>query len=342
MNRKKKSGDRIRKYIILCVICAVLCSSCGVFDKEAEQEMETEDEELIVVGFSQLGSESMWRTGNTVSIQKALSKENGFFLQFNNARQKQENQIKAIRSFISQRVDYILFAPVVEDGWTTVLTEAREAGIPVILVDREISSRDSHLYTTRVGTDGYWEGQQAALWLENDLRAAGLEEEEIHIVILKGTPGASLQIGRTNGFEEVAKKHDNWKILAQESADFTTAKGKEVMQKYLRKYDDIDVIFSQNDDMTFGAVEALREAGIYVGEGDSIRILSIDGAKDALELVQKGIIDVDVECNPQQGEMVAEVIRKLENNEEVEKEYIVNDCIFTRDNVAEYIDDREY
>ena len=341
MNEKRRTGRFFCVVSLLCLLGTV-CSACGIFDKEVIQEMETEDEDLIVVGFSQLGSESMWRTGNTASIQNALSKEDGFFLHFNNARQKQENQIKAIRSFISQRVDYIVFAPVTEPGWGTVLEEAKAAGIPVILVDRDISGTDAYLYTTRVGTDSYWEGNQAGLWLEQDLEKAGLDEEQINIVILQGTPGASVQIGRTNGFDAVVKAHDNWNVLAQQSADFTTAKGKEVMEQYLEKYDDIDVIFSQNDDMTFGAVEALREAGIYVGEGDDIRILSIDGGKSALQMVAEGVIDVDVECNPEQGEKVAEIIRKMESGEMVEREYMVENRVFTKDNVEEYIDSRTY
>jgi len=341
MNKKRRCGKLLLSVCLIC-LTGISAGACGVFDKEVVQEMETEDEDLIVVGFSQLGSESMWRTGNTASIQNALSKENGFFLQFHNARQKQENQIKAIRSFISQRVDYIVFAPVMEEGWETVLTEAKEAGIPVILVDRAVSGTAAHLYTTRVGTDGYWEGKQAGLWLEEDLKKKGQDSEDINIVVLQGTPGASIQIGRTNGFAEVANTHSNWKILDQQSADFTTAKGKEVMQQYLKKHEDIDVLFSQNDDMTFGAIEALREAGIYVGEGDDIRIISIDGSRDALQLVAEGVIDVDVECNPEQGEMVAEVIRKMENDEEIEREYIVEDCVFTKDNVEEYIDSRTY
>lgn len=341
MNKKNRFPKAV---FIICAVCVLgmTIGGCTVFDKEVKQEIETVQEDLIVVGFSQLGSESMWRSGNTASVQRALSEENGFFLQFHNARQKQENQIKAIRSFISQRVDYIVFAPVTEKGWTTVLTEAKEAGIPVILMDRTISASDSYLYTTHIGTDSHWEGKQAGEWLEQDLERAGESEEEINIVVLQGTPGASIQIGRTNGFKEIVDKHDNWKILDQRPADFTTAKGKEVMEQYLQKYEDIDVLFSQNDDMTFGAIEALREAGIYVGEGDDIRIISIDGGKTALQFVQEGVIDVDVECNPEQGELVAEVIRKLENNEKVEKEYIVKDFVFTKDNVAKYIDDRTY
>lgn len=328
--------------IVMILILGMALMSCKMFDDGVEQEVATEDDNLIVVGYSQLGSESVWRTANTASIEKALSKENGFFLQLKNARQKQENQIKAIRSFISQRVDYIVFSPIEEEGWRTVLTEAREAGIPVILVDRTIAKKDESLYTTRVGTDTYWEGEQAGKWLEEDLIKTGEQDDTINIVILEGTTGATSQIGRSVGFERIANKHDNWEVLASESGDFTTAKGKEVMEKYLWMYDDIDVLVSQNDDMTFGAIEALKESGRDIGPGDDIRIISFDAGRAALERVKSGEIDVDIECNPEQGELLAEVIHKLQNGESVEREYMVEDKVFTMDNVDQYLDSRTY
>lgn len=328
--------------IVMIIIMGTGCISCKMFDVELEQEVSREDDNLIVVGYSQLGSESVWRTANTNSIQEALSKENGFFLQLKNARQKQENQIKAIRSFISQRVDYIVFSPIEEDGWRTVLTEAREAGIPVILVDRTISEKDAALYTTRVGTDTYWEGEQAGKWLEQDLIKTGEQDDIINIVVLQGTIGATSQIGRSVGFETIAGYHANWNMLEEDTGDFTTAKGKEVMEKFIRSYDDIDVLVSQNDDMTFGAIEALKESGRYIGPGDDIRIISFDGGRAALELVKAGEIDVDIECNPQQGELLAEVIHKLQRGEKVEKEYMVEDKVFTIENVDEYLESRTY
>lgn len=328
--------------IVMIIIMGTGCISCKMFDVELEQEVSREDDNLIVVGYSQLGSESVWRTANTNSIQEALSKENGFFLQLKNARQKQENQIKAIRSFISQRVDYIVFSPIEEDGWRTVLTEAREAGIPVILVDRTISEKDAALYTTRVGTDTYWEGEQAGKWLEQDLIKTGEQDDIINIVVLQGTIGATSQIGRSVGFETIAGYHANWNMLEEDTGDFTTAKGKEVMEKFIRSYDDIDVLVSQNDDMTFGAIEALKESGRYIGPGDDIRIISFDGGRAALELVKAGEIDVDIECNPQQGELLAEVIHKLQCGEKVEKEYMVEDKVFTIENVDEYLESRTY
>ena len=341
----------MRKYILprkrlaavfMILIMGITCVSCKMFNAELEQEVASEEDNLIVVGYSQLGSESVWRTANTNSIQKALSEENGFFLQLKNARQKQENQIKAIRSFVSQRVDYIVFSPIEEEGWRTVLTEAREAGIPVILVDRTISKKDESLYTTRVGTDTYWEGEQAGIWLEEDLLKTGQSDDTINIVILEGTTGATSQIGRSVGFENIAQQHENWNILASESGDFTTAKGKEVMEKYLWLYDDIDVLVSQNDDMTFGAIEALKESGRYIGPEDDIRIISFDAGRSALELVKAGEIDVDIECNPEQGELLAEVIHKLQRGEKVEKVYMVEDKVFTIDNVDEYLGSRTY
>lgn len=340
----KKIGLPLKRAyaVLMILIVGMTCISCKMFDSELEQEVSTEEDNLIVVGYSQLGSESVWRTANTNSIEKALSEENGFFLQLKNARQKQENQIKAIRSFISQRVDYIVFSPIEEEGWRTVLTEAREAGIPVILVDRTIAKKDESLYTTRVGTDTYWEGEQAGKWLEQALIDSGEQDDTINIVVLEGTTGATSQIGRSVGFETIASYHTNWNIMATESGDFTTAKGKEVMEKYLWMYDDIDVLVSQNDDMTFGAIEALKESGRYIGPGDDIRIISFDGGRAALERVKSEEIDVDIECNPQQGELLAEVIHKLESGEKVEKVYVVEDKVFTKENVDEYLESRTY
>lgn len=302
----------------------------------------TEDEELIVVGVSQIGSESLWRTANTASIQSALTKENGYFLIFNNARQKQENQIKAIRGFISQRVDYIVFSPVTEEGWETVLGEAKAAGIPVILVDRKIADENSDLYTTWVGTDKRQEGENAGKWLEDYLSVQGRTEEEVNIVVLQGTPGATATIGRTQGFDTVAEKHPNWNILEQVNAEYTTAKGEEVMAQLIEKYPDIDVVVSQNDDMTFGALEALNEAGIKTGAEGDVILISFDAVSDALNLVEQGIINVDVECNPKQGECIADVIQMLENGEKVEKEYMVEEQIFTPENVSQYLESRTY
>lgn len=347
--RCQSKKNRGRCYRIIFVLSSLLLtmalSGCGSFWDVAPEDIlsETEaEEDLIVVGFSQLGSESLWRSANSESIQGTLTRENGFFLEFNNARQKQENQIKAIRGFISQRVDYIIFSPVTEGGWETVLQEAKDADIPVILVDRKASVSDDSLYTAWVGSDMHKEGEKAAIWLEDYLIETGREDEQINIVVLQGTVGSSAQIERTAGFNAIASSHPEWHIRAQESADFTTAKGKEVMEQFLARIPDIDVIISQNDDMTFGALQALEENGISTGVNGDVVLISFDAVYDALELVSEGIINVDIECNPEQGEYIMELIRKLENGEAVEKENCVEEKVFTQENVDQYLGMRTY
>lgn len=338
----EKYANRIISVLIILIVVLLLVGGYSLIGGIDEENTHQEDEDLIVVGFSQLGSESGWRTAHTDSVQNSLSQENGYFLIYNNARQRKENQFKAIRSFISQRVDYIVFSPVTEDGWETVLSEARDAGIPVIQVDRKVSVNDDSLYTTWIGTNAREEGEKAGIWLEDYLRKNRRTNEEINIVVLQGTIGSTAQLGRTMGFDSIADKHSNWHILEQKSGDFTTAKGKEVMQEMLRRYEDIDVVVSQNDDMTFGAIEAMQEANVSFGENGKITVISFDAVHEALEMVQNGKINVDIECNPVQGEYIRDVIEMIEEGKEVEKSYIVEENVFTRDNVDKYIDYRSY
>lgn len=347
MKKEKNSrglGRRMEQGALLVFLCVVFLCACSPFDpREAEKssvlQSEQENEDLISVGFSQLGSESIWRTANTNSVKSTLTEENGFFLLFDNARQMQEKQIKALRSFISQRVDVIVFCPVRETGWDTVLEEAKEAGIPVIVLDRAISVSDESLYTCFVGEDMREEGVKAGRWLEQELEEKG-KEEKINIVVLQGTEGSSAQLGRSNGFATIAARHSNWKLTAQNGGDFTEAKGKEVMSRFLNEFDDIDVVVAQNDDMAFGAIDALEEAGIRPGE--DVLVISFDGSKRALQYVKEGKINVDVECNPLSGPLLSEVIRKVSAGVPVEKQYYMEEKVFTRENAGEYIEDREY
>lgn len=340
------NGRLIKTWLSLIVILsltAVLTGGCSL-DPFAIPSVEegNSGQNMIVVGISQLGSESVWRSANTVSIQQAISKEKGFFPIFSNARQKQENQIKAIRGFISQRVDYIVFAPVVEKGWDTILSEAKEAGIPVIVMDRKVSVKDDSLYTALVGTDKEEEGKKAGRWLDEEMIRRGESNQNINIVVLQGTKGSSAALGRTKGFHIIAAEHPNWHILDEMDGDFTTSRGKEVMQMLLRRYPNIDVVIAQNDDMAFGAVEAMNEAGITTGPNGDVILISFDAVYSALEMVRDGIINADVECNPLQGEYVASIIHKLEAGEPIEKINMVDGMIFSQDNVEDYLNTRVY
>ncbi len=339
---RKRSYSLMVVGLLLVITMALLLYGSSLFT-DIEEEAHITQENRIVVGVSQLGSESGWRTANTESVQRTFTQQNGYFLVFHNARQRQENQLKAIRSFISQRVDYIIFSPVVETGWETVLQEAKEAGIPVILMDRNVDVEDESLYVTCVGSDFEEEGEKAGRWLERELIERGRSSRPVNIVMLTGTEGSSSQIGRSAGFAAVAARHDNWNILEEKCADFTSTKGKEVMKTFLRRYPDIDVVVSQNDDMTFGAIEAIKESGRTVGVGGDVMILSFDAVRGALDMVADGVINVDIECNPNQGEYLLRVIDMLEAGETVEKKYYVEEDVFTIDNVTqEVLQERTY
>ncbi len=325
--------------ILPAVLACVQLAGCARSGKTEETAAVDAFDNLISIGFSQLGSESVWRSANTVSFQETFTRENGYFLLYENARQKQENQIKAIRSFISQRVDYIVFSPVTETGWDTVLKEAREAGIPVITSDRQVVlDRDSGdgLVSAWVGGDMAAEGYKAAQWLRENTK----EDEKLNIVVLTGTEGSSAALGRSEGFHSISDTMENWNILEEKCGDFTLAKGQEIMEYYLDTYPDINVLVSQNDDMTFGAIEAMRSRDIE--PGTDIIIISFDAVREALEMVRDGFINVDVECSPLLGPYVDELIRKMENGGQIEQSNPVDELVFTADNVEEYLESRTY
>lgn len=339
MRRDKK----VTALLLVLIFQGALLVSCGNnFEVEIPNQEQHIDSSLVVVGVSQIGSESVWRTANTNSIQDSFTKENGYFLIFENARQKQENQIKSIRSFISQRVDYIVFSPITENGWDTVLQEAKQAKIPVILADRQVNIRDSSLYVSWVGSDFEKEGRDAGEWLVKSLAEKEQQDEPINIVVLKGTEDSTSVIGRSAGFHSIARKNNNWNILEEVDADFTTTKGKETMAYFLNKYTDIDVVVSQNDDMTFGAIEAIEEAGFKPGVNGDITVISFDAVKEALEMVKEGKINVDIECNPEQGPYIERVIKNLEAGSTVQKKYYVPERVFSQKNVDSVIEERTY
>lgn len=325
----------MEKRRIFAFLLLFVCLFSGCVKKEKipecpplEEAIPEDNEEYIVVGFSQVGSESDWRIANTESFKSVFTEENGYYLLFEDAQQKQENQLKAVRNFILQEVDYIILVPIVETGWDMVLQEAKEAGIPVILADRSVDVEDEELYTCWVGSDCEAEGRNAGEWLAKYLERQGRDQEEVRMVTLQGTLGSTPQIGRTEGFASVLEEHENWNMLEYQSGDFTQAKGQEVMEYFLKTYDDIDVVISENDNMTFGAIDAIHEAGKTCGPDGEITILSFDSTHAAFEAMKNGEINADFECNPIFAPMVAELIQRLERGETVEKRQYVEEQYF--------------
>ncbi|MGO4459431.1 ABC transporter substrate-binding protein [Streptomyces sp. M-16] len=290
----------------------------------------------LTVGFSQVGAESGWRTANTKSVQDAAKKA-GITLKFSDAQQKQENQIKAIRSFIQQKVDVIAFSPVVESGWDTVLKEAKAAHIPVVLTDRAVGSKDESLYATFLGSDFVEEGKKAGDWLVKDYQG---KSDPVNIVELQGTTGSAPANDRKSGFADVIKADPKFKITASQTGDFTRAKGKEVMQAFLKSQPKIDVLYAHNDDMALGAIQAIEEAGKKPGA--DIKIISVDGVKDAFTAMSQGKINVLVECNPLLGDQLMDLIKKIKAGEQVPRRIKTEEGVFTRDQAAAALPTRQY
>jgi ABC-type sugar transport system substrate-binding protein len=287
----------------------------------------------LVVGFSQIGAESEWRTGNTASIKEAAERL-GVELIFSDAQQKQENQIKAIRTFIAQQVDVIGVSPIVETGWDSVFQEAKDAGIPIILVDRRADVSED-LYATYIGSDFTEEGRRAARVMADLLDGKG------NIVELVGTVGSAPANDRYIGFREVLENYPEMKIIASESADFTRAKGKEVMQRFLEQYgDQINALYAHNDDSAIGAIKAIEEYGLVPGK--DIIIVSIDAIRDAFQAMIDGKLNATVECNPLLGPKFFEIALKVVNGEQVPKRIPSEESIFYPENAAEILPTRKY
>ena len=290
----------------------------------------------IVLGFSQIGAESEWRTANTESIKQA-AKDAGIELKFSDAQQKQENQIKAIRSFIAQKVDVIAFSPVVESGWGTVLREAKAANIPVILSDRAVDEKDTSLWVTFMGSDFVEEGRKAGRWLLENYKGQG----DVNIVELQGTVGSAPAIDRKKGFEEIIKAQPRFKIIRSQTGDFTRAKGKEVMEAFLKaEGKKINVLYAHNDDMAIGAIQAIEEAGLKPGK--DIIIISIDGVKGAFEAMMAGKLNVSVECSPLLGPQLMQAVKDLKAGKTLPKRIITKESIFPMDVAAKEFPNRKY
>ncbi|MFY0407527.1 ABC transporter substrate-binding protein [Solicola sp. PLA-1-18] len=288
----------------------------------------------ITMGFAQVGAESGWRTANTTSVQES-AKAAGIELKFSDAQQKQENQIKAIRSYIQQKVDVIAFSPVVETGWDTVLLEAKRAQIPVILTDRAVDSEDDSLYETFIGSDFVKEGEKAGEWL---VKEAG--SEPTNVVEIQGTTGAAPAIDRKKGFEDATKSASNIKVVASQTGDFTRSGGKQVMEAFLKSNPDIDVVYAHNDDMGLGAIEAIEAAGKVPGK--DIKIITVDAVKDGMTALSEGKINFIVECNPLLGDQLMDAAEKVVAGDEVPKRIETEETTFDQEQAKAALPDRQY
>jgi simple sugar transport system substrate-binding protein len=299
----------------------LILAACG-------RSNDSQSDDTITIGFSQVGSESGWRTTFSESV-KAEAARRGIDLKFSDAQQKQENQIKAIRSFIAQGVDGIIVAPIVETGWEPVLQEAGRANIPVVIVDRNMALQDDSLYLTRIASDFVEEGRKAARWL---METTG---GKCAIVELQGTVGATAAIDRMKGFNEVIAGYPQARIIRSQTAEFTRSKGKEVMESFLKAEDprNICALWAHNDEMAIGAALAIEEAGLKPGK--DILIVSVDAITDAFKAMTEGRLNATVELSPHMGGPAFDVIEQyLAGKRDFAKFISINGDIYTQQTAA--------
>lgn len=326
----------MKRFATLAVAGTLVAALAGCAGGTAAGGDGPKDPEDLVVGFAQVGAESGWRTANTKDIQAAF-KDAGIELKFSDAQQKQENQIKAIRSYIQQQVDVIAFSPVVETGWDAVLNEAKAANIPVVLTDRAVDSQDESLYVSFLGSDFIEEGKKAGQWVVDEYADSS---DKVEIIQLEGTTGAAPAIDRAEGFAEVIAENDNLEVVASQTGDFTRAGGKQVTEALLKSNPGVDLIYAHNDDMGLGAIEAIEAAGMTPGE--DIKIVTVDAVKDGMQALADGKINFIVECSPLLGKQLVDIVTRVAAGEEVEKRIITEETTFTQEQAVEALPDRQY
>ena len=324
---------KIKILFILLSIFVVFVTFSSIFFtcKNLSKEIERiPEKESLIIGFSQIGTESSWRIRNTESIFEAASEKNIKIL-FDDAKQKQSNQLKAIRSFIVYQVDVIVFVPIVSDGWNNVLQEAKEADIPVIVIDRQIDV-DSSLYAGFLGENGYEEGRAAGKFLLQ--KVENMTNQKINILELSGTENSSIAIERAGGFRDIIQKDTRLNIIHSEDGDFLRSRGKEIMDKILGmnkglyfEGEPIDVIFSHNDPMTLGLLESFERNGV----SDYPIIISIDAEQECIDALVNGKIDCVVECNPNLGPVLMELVEAVAAKKEIPRVTYMNESVFTED-----------
>jgi simple sugar transport system substrate-binding protein len=314
----------MNKKLLVLAASAAVCASALTVNAE---------EDVITIGFAQVGHESDWRTASTKSCQDVFSAENGYDLQFVDCDNDSAAQLEAVRGFIEQDVDYIIIDPIVSTGWDTVLTECEEAGIPVIVIDRTID--DSDKYVSWVGSNFKTEGLAAGEWLKAYAAEKGIDE--INALVIEGTNGSSAQIGRTDGFKEIADA-EGWTILDSQDGNFDQATGQEVMESYCKSYEgQFNVVVCQNDNEAFGAMDAMKAAGVTYGVDGDVILISFDACTAGLEYVITGDINADFECNPLAAPFVEEVIQQIEAGETPEKEVYMEEHWYVNEDILSTI-----
>lgn len=345
--------SKTKKIILVGLIAAFIIALIPLIYLAVPKQTEEVEQQTgnLILGFSQIGSESAWRTRNTQSIFEA-AEENDIQIIYDDAQQKQENQLKAIRSFIVYQVDVIAFVPIVEDGWDNVLTEAQEAGIPVIVVDRQINA-DTSLYAGFLGENGLEEGRRAARFLVNKCKN---NNNTINILEMSGTENSSVVRERAKGFREIIEADPKFKIIHSEDGDFLRSRGKEIVENLIEnsrsqqngkiKTDGlyfngqkIDAVYSHNDSMTLGLLDSFEKYGVST---KNTIIISVDAEQKSIDALTAGKLNCVVECNPNLGPMLMQLVKQIAAGYKIPLITYNSETVFTEDDDFSLYEPRGY
>ena len=323
-------------------ICAFTIMACGKEDsgRKDNSSEPSKSSRLVTVGYVQSGTGSAWSLANVESIKQNCTEENGINLIYECAEDDFDTQLSIVHSFIEQKVDLISFTPIVSEGWEDVLKEAKEAGIPVIIMDRMVETGDDTLFNCWIGSNFLLEGYKAADWLIDYMKSLGSKKDKFNVALFQGALGSSAEVGRTQGVEEMLKTAGNFRFVYKETGNFNRAGGINNMEKVLRQKLDIDVLIAENDDMALGAIEVMEKNGIKPGK--DIVIVSFDGIHDAFQAMVDGKINCVMECNPLTGKLLANAVKTVMDGNPISKKNYVLEELFPADTAADYIDNRKY
>jgi ABC-type sugar transport system substrate-binding protein len=285
-----------------------------------------------VVGFSQSEKEvNPFRIAETQSIRSEAKKRGIKKLLYTNANSQASKQISDIRDMIAQDVDAIIVAPLLEEGLDPALNAAKHAKVPVFLIDRETAGKPCEDYITFMGSNFYEQGERAARIM------AGLTSEKAKVAVLEGTPGASVTIDRTQGFEKALKKYPNMNVVASQTGEFLRTEGQTVMEQLIQSNPDIDAVYAENDEMALGAIQALKDAG--KDPGKDVKVVSIDGTRQAVQAIITGDVNAVIETNPRFGPLAFDTIDKFLAGKPIPQKIIVQDDLYTKKNAQEKLDE---
>lgn len=340
----------MKRNFTLCMVILMMlyiCAGCGGSEEVSHERKLARaggaeyDRSLITVGLIQTGKESDWREANTKDYMRTFTEEAGYNLIYADCNSNSERQLRVMYDMIAQKVDYIILNPIVETGWDDALRLAKDSGISVILADRHTDS-DPSLYTCWIGSDTKEEGRNAARWLADYMAQNDRTSEDINIVLIEGTKGASTTNERTAGLKEQFDRHVNWHVVATECGNFNQGEGMLAMERVLQKQKDIDVVICENDDMMFGAMKAMNQEGISYGANGDVITISFDAVQEAFDLMQTGQLMASIECSPLLAEFAQQAIKNLEQGAEVKREYYAAEGLFSYEDAFLYADDRKY